>query len=137
MLRRLAGDSADDLAQETFVAAWRSAAGWRGEGSYFAWLARIAWRKFLSARRSERPTEPLDEAAHLASQPDAPRRSAIDQAMARLSNHERMAALLCFAEGCSHPEAAAIIDIPLGTLKSLVSRARGKLIHCLEDENEP
>lgn len=133
MLRRLAGDSADDLAQETFLAAWRSAASWRGEGSYFAWLARIAWRRFLSSRRRERPTEQLD-GADLAIQPDAPHRSAIDQAMGQLSDRERMAATLCFAQGCPHPEAAAIMDIPLGTLKSLVSRARSKLIHCLEDE---
>jgi RNA polymerase sigma-70 factor (ECF subfamily) len=134
MLRRLAGDGADDLAQETFLAAWRSAASWRGEGSYFAWLSRIAWRQFLSKRRNERPTQPLDDAEHLATQPDAPRRSAIDQAMGRLSDRERMAALLCFAQGRAHPEAAQIMDIPLGTLKSLVARAREKLIHCLEDE---
>lgn len=134
MVRRLAGDNADDIAQETFLAAWRSAANWRGDGSYFAWLASIAWRQFLSRRRRERPTEPLDHAQGLASQPDAPRRSAIDQAMGRLSDSERMAALLCFAQGCSHPEAAAIMGIPLGTMKSLVARARGKLIHCLEDE---
>lgn len=134
MLRRLAGDLADDLAQEAFLAAWRSAASWRGEGSYFAWLARIAWRQFLSRQRRERPTVPLDRADQLATEPDAPRRSAIDQAMSRLGDRERMAALLCFAQGCPHAEAAAIMDIPLGTLKSLVARARGKLIHCLEDE---
>lgn len=134
MLRRLAGDSADDIAQESFLAAWRSAATWRGEGSYFAWLARIAWRQFLSRRRRERPTEPLRRAEHLATEADAPRRSAINQAMARLADRERMAALLCFAQGFSHAEAAAIMDVPLGTLKSLVARARGKLIHCLEDE---
>ena len=134
MLRRLAGDQADDLAQEAFLAAWRSAGSWRGEGSYFAWLASIAWRQFLSRKRRERPTEPLDRAGELAVNPDAPRRSAIDQAMSRLDNRERMAALLCFAQGCAHPEAAAIMDIPLGTLKSLVARARGKLIHCLEDD---
>jgi RNA polymerase sigma-70 factor (ECF subfamily) len=134
MLRRLAGDAADDLAQETFLSAWRSAAAFRGDGSYFAWLARIAWRQFLSRQRRERPTEPLDEAGEMAVDADAPRRSAIDQAMSRLGHRERMAALLCFAQGCPHGEAAAIMDIPLGTLKSLVARARGKLIHCLEDE---
>jgi RNA polymerase sigma-70 factor (ECF subfamily) len=134
MLRRLAGDAADDIAQETFLAAWRSAAAFRGDGSYFAWLARIAWRQFLSRRRRERPTAPLDDVGELATEPDAPRRSAIDQAMSRLGDRERMAALLCFAQGCPHGEAAAIMDIPLGTLKSLVARARGKLIHCLEDE---
>ena len=133
LLRRLAGDIGDDLAQDTFLAAWRAAGSWRGEGSYFAWLARIGWRQFLSHKRAARPVEPLDEAAEIAV-PSHERRAAIDQAMARLPERERMAALLCFAEGHSHGEAAVIMDIPLGTLKSLVARARQRLVHCLEDD---
>ena len=54
--------------------------------------------------------------------------------MAKLGDRERMAALLCFAEGYSHGDAAGIMDVPLGTLKSLVARARRGLINCLEDE---
>ncbi len=136
MLRRLAGDHADDLAQEAFLAAWRSAASWKGEGSYFAWLARIAWRQFLSHKRSEKSTETLVEAEMLSAEPCAARRSAIDQAMRRLPERERMAALLCFAEGYSHSEAAVIMEVPMGTLKSLVARARSGLVQCLEDEHE-
>jgi RNA polymerase sigma-70 factor (ECF subfamily) len=134
MLRRLAGDGADDLAQETFLAAWRAAASWRQDGSYRSWLYRIAWRKFLSERRGERPAAPLDAAAGVGVEPSASRRAAIEQAMARLGERERMAALLCFAEGYSHGEAATIMDVPLGTLKSLVARARRGLVECLEDE---
>lgn len=136
MLRRLAGDHGDDLAQESFLAAWRAAGSWKGEGSYFAWLARIAWRQFLSHKRSEKPTETLDEAEGLSVQPCAARRSAVDQAVRRLPERERMAALLCFAEGYSHNEAAIIMEVPLGTIKSLVARARRGLIDCLEDEHE-
>lgn len=134
LLRRLAGDMGDDLAQETFVAAWRAAASWRGESSYFTWLARIGWRQFLSHQRSQRPAEPIDEAAQMAVHPEDERRAAIDQAMARLPERERMAALLCFANGHSHGEAAMIMDVPLGTLKSLVARARRRLTEWLEDE---
>lgn len=133
MLRRLAGDAGDDLAQETFVAAWRAAASWRGDSSYFTWLARIGWRQFLSHRRSQPKTEPLDEADQPAVQPQDGQRAAIDQAMARLPERERMAALLCFANGHSHGEAAMIMDVPLGTLKSLVARARRRLVETLED----
>lgn len=133
-MRRVAGDAGDDLAQEAFLAAWRSAASWRGEGSYFGWLARIAWRQFLTHKRRERPTVPLDEGAETAVDAGAEQRSAIDQAMARLPTRERMAAMLCFAEGCSHSEAARIMDVPLGTLKSLVARARRGLVDCLGDE---
>ena len=133
MLRRLAGDAGDDLAQETFVAAWRAAATWRGDSSYFTWLARIGWRQFLSHQRSQRKTEPLDEAEQPAVQTQDERRAAIDQAMAGLPERERMAALLCFANGHSHGEAAMIMDVPLGTLKSLVARARQRLVATLGD----
>jgi len=133
MLRRLAGDSADDLAQETFIAAWRAAGSWRQDGSYRSWLLRIAWRQFLSDRRRHRPTEPLEAAENLGADPCAGSRAAIAQAMAKLGERERMAALLCFAEGYSHGEAAKIMDLPLGTLKSLVARARRGLVECLED----
>ena len=133
LLRRLAGESGDDLAQETFLAAWRAAGSWRGESSYFTWLARIGWRQFLSHQRRAKPAEPLN-AAEIAVHSQDERRAAIDQAMARLPERERMAALLCFANGHSHNEAALIMDGPLGTLKSLVARARQRLVQCLEDE---
>ena len=133
MLRRLAGDDADDLAQETFLAAWRRAASWRQDGSYRSWLLRIAWRQFLSHRRKQRPTEPLHAAGSLAVAPRSDQHAGIAQAMGRLGDRERMAALLCFAEGHSHSEAAAIMELPLGTLKSLIARARQGLVECLED----
>jgi len=134
LLRRLAGDIGDDLAQETFLTAWRAAGTWRGEGSYFSWLARIAWRQFLSHKRAARPTQPLDEVAEIAVAREDERRAAIDQAMARLPERERMAALLCFAHGYSHGEACVIMSVPLGTLKSLVAKARKRLVQCLEDD---
>ena len=134
MLRRLAGDDADDLAQEAFIAAWRNVAAWRGDSSFFAWLARIAWRRFLTHKRRGKVHVPLDQAADVAVAAEAGPRSAIDQAMNRLPERERMAAMLCFAEGYSHGEAAAIMEVPLGTLKSLVSRARTGLVQCLENE---
>jgi RNA polymerase sigma-70 factor (ECF subfamily) len=133
MLRRLAGDDADDLAQEAFISAWRHAGSWRQDGSYRSWLLRIAWRQFLSHRRKQRPEEPLDAAGTLGVGPCAYNNAGIAQAMTRLGERERMAALLCFAEGYSHSEAAAIMDVPLGTLKSLVARARLGLVECLED----
>ena len=136
LLRRLAGDWGDDLAQETFLAAWRAAGSWRGDSSYFTWLARIGWRQFLSHQRSARPAAPLDEAADIPLHSEEERRVAIDQAMAQLPDRERMAALLCFAHGYSHGEAAVIMAVPLGTLKSLVARARQRLVQYLENDSE-
>lgn len=134
-LRRLAGDEADDLAQETLLTAWRALRHWRAEGSLAGWLRAIATRKFLDRRRKVQgreaawqPTEnPLPGCE---SAPD--NRLMIDQALASLPPGERAAALLVFAEGHSHGEAATAMGLPLGTLKSMVARARAKLIPLLE-----
>ena len=126
------GEGADDLAQETFMKAWRMAGAWRGEGSYEGWLLRIAWREFLSRcrKRVEEPADP-DETAQWRA-PDAEGKLDVERALARLPERERAAALLCFGEGCSHSEAASILGLPLGTLKSVVARARAALVRDLE-----
>lgn len=135
-LRRLAGQEADDLAQETMLAAWRALRSWRAEGSMAGWLRAIATRKFLDRRRKERGREAawaateIPGAACSTSSPD--QRLIIDQALASLPPSERAAALLVFAEGQSHGEAAAAMGLPLGTLKSIVARARTKLIPLLQ-----
>lgn len=132
-LRRLAGDAADDLAQETFLKAWRAAGHYRGEGRYRAWLMRIAWTQFLGARRAG-----LRRDAREADAPPPENRHdpemALDlaRALSRLGERERAAALLCFGEGCSHAEAAEIMGLPLGSLKSIVARARAALVKTLE-----
>ena len=126
------GEGGDDLAQETFLTAWRMAGSFRGEGSYEGWLLRIGWRQFLSRRRKR-----TEEAVELAGDgesfhPDAEAKIDVDRALARLPERERAAALLCLGEGYSHGEAAAILDLPLGTLKSVVARARAELVRHLE-----
>jgi RNA polymerase sigma-70 factor (ECF subfamily) len=55
----------------------------------------------------------------------------LERAMAQLPERERAAAVLCFAQGYSHGEAAEILDMPLGTLKSIVARARATLLQHL------
>ena len=56
----------------------------------------------------------------------------MDRALAALGPRERAAALLVFGEGHSHAEAARALGVPLGTLKSIVARARSALIPVLE-----
>jgi RNA polymerase sigma factor (sigma-70 family) len=132
LARAARGEGTDDLAQDTFLKAWRMAGSWRGEGSYEGWLLRIAWRQFLSSRRkrTEEPVEPVDRADDAAGCPDA--RLDVERALARLAPRERAAAILCLGEGYSHAEAATILDLPLGTLKSIVARAKGALVTQLE-----
>jgi RNA polymerase sigma-70 factor (ECF subfamily) len=130
LLRGLcAGDAAqaDDLAQETFLRAYRSLASWRGGGRLSTWLYRIAWNGWASQAR--RPTPPLVE-------PPAPPRDAADaaidrhdleRAMAGLREEERAALALAYGQDVSHEEAAAILDCPLGTLKTNILRGKEKL----------
>lgn len=132
-LRRLAGDAADDLAQETFLKAWRAAGHYRGEGRYRAWLMRIAWTLFLSARRAGLRRDAREaEATPTENRHDPEAALDLERALSALGERERAAALLCFGEGCSHVEAAEIMGLPLGSLKSIVARARAALVTILE-----
>jgi|SRR5665213_235921 len=135
-LRRLTRGNhalADDMAQETFLEAWRKLAKFRGEGSFAGRLSRIAYTRILMEAR-RRKLEPLDEQADLAetraANPDA--RLDLEKAIAKLSFAERAALTLCYAQGYSNEEASDILAMPLGTLKSHVLRGREKLRGLLE-----
>lgn len=136
-LRRLTrGDAAlaDDLAQETFVEAWRKHAQFRGDGSILGWLLKIAHSRFLMEARRKR-LEPLDETADAPSPEDglAPElRFDLERAMARLAAGERAALTLCHALEYSNEEAAEILAMPVGTVKSHILRGRKKLLAMLE-----
>ena len=124
------GALADDLAQETFLEAFRKI-GQFAQGSFFGWLCAIAYSRFLMEARKRR-LEPLDEAADMpddAPEPEAASLTRIDleRAMQRLVPAQRAALTLCFALGLSNEEAAAALDMPLGTLKSHVNRGRDRL----------
>ena len=112
------------------------AASFRGNGSYEGWLLRIAWRQFLSRARNARQQSAELHDQEQATQADPASALDIHRALASLTSDERAAALLCLGEGYSHSEAARTLDLPLGTLKSIVSRARTKLAnHMRESEN--
>jgi len=135
LARLTRGAGGDDIAQDVFLRAWRSAAVFRGEGSYRGWLLRIAWTEFLSSRRAESRRTSRDQAAfelERVPQRDADQALDLVRALRELGERERAAALLCFGEGCSHGEAAEIMGLPLGTLKSILARARTALASRLE-----
>jgi RNA polymerase sigma-70 factor (ECF subfamily) len=108
------------------------AGSFRGEGSYEGWLLRIGWRLFLSRRRTRTEASAEYEPEEDGHRPDLEARIDVDRALARLPERERAAALLCFGQGYSHGEAAAILGLPLGTLKSVVARAKAELARALE-----
>ena len=121
-LSRMDPASADDAAQEAFLKAWRFAGQYDGRARYSTWLTRIGWRCSLDLRRRQRPIEAEDEPAEAGGHG----RAEIEDMLARLSESERAALVLCDGHGWSHPEAAELLGIPLGTLKSVVARAKSK-----------
>src|SRR5688572_8788965 len=135
-LRRLTRGNhalADDLAQETFLEAHRKIAQFQGHGSFTGWLYAIAWSRFLMENR-KRKLEPLDDMdERVAPEIDPAIKLDLEKAMAMLRAPERSALTLCFALGMPHEEAATVMGVPLGTLKSHVARGREKLKILLKD----
>jgi RNA polymerase sigma-70 factor (ECF subfamily) len=135
-LRRAAGNvaDADDLAQETFLAAWSSLWRYGGRASLRAWLCGIAWKKYQTFVRSRSRERRREEAAADTCEGFETRpgdRLDAARALALLPADQRAAVALCLAADFSHSEAAEVLDLPLGTIKSHVQRGRAKLLDAL------
>ncbi len=140
-LGRLAGTGiGDELAQDCFLRAWQRAADYRGQGSYAGWLYRIAWRLFLDQDKIARRRAAQDEQDALVSgepvhHPVPEAALDLERLLARLDERSRAALVLCDGHGWTHAEAAAMLGLPLGTLKSLVARAKTALRAMLQEAN--
>jgi RNA polymerase sigma factor (sigma-70 family) len=133
--RRLCdGDAhlADDLAQETFMKAYAALGAFRAESKFSTWLYRIAFNIAANRWRSKKMQWcELDEnedveAEHCELKQFDARRD-VEAAMQQLSPAQQLAIRLCFEDGFSHDEAASIMGVPLGTLKTHVNRGKQKL----------
>jgi len=122
---------ADDLAQETFLRAYKHIRSFRGEAKFSTWLYRIAYNCFREDARKRKELVGIDETQLEAEQApatvDPALRLDLMRALQLLPLHERSAILLCCQNGLSHDEAARVLDIPLGTVKTNVLRGREKL----------
>ena len=145
VLRRLArGDQglADDLAQETFLLAWRNLRHFRYDARLSTWLYRIALNAWLShsrKRREELLGDPDDASLEPAPEPALPlaERLDLERAIASLPDGERAAIAACYYAGLTHEEAADALGIPLGTVKTHVLRAKARLRARLAEEPSP
>jgi RNA polymerase sigma-70 factor (ECF subfamily) len=122
LARAVGPDAADDIAQDAFLKAWRAAGQYDGRARYSTWLTQIAWRCRIDALRKQRQPIQGDEAVAEAAAPSAE----VEDMLSRLSESERAALVLCEGHGWTHSEAAELLDMPLGTLKSTVARAKAK-----------
>ena len=135
LLRRLGADSAtaDDLAQDAFMAGFEQVAEFRGEGTFGAWIKKIAARLYLKKVKREArlifsdAVEPVEDAMARDASGDAASRIDLDEALKALSRGERLCVSLCYGADWSHGEAAEALNIPIGTVKSHVKRGLDKL----------
>ncbi len=133
---------AEDVAQDTFIRAYRSLANFRGESAFYTWLYRIAVntaKNFLVARGRRPPATDLDaDEAELIYQEQGlteqatpegelerdQAEQALMKALQGLSNELRMAITLRELEGMSYESIAEVMDTPIGTVRSRIFRAR-------------
>jgi RNA polymerase sigma factor (sigma-70 family) len=128
---------ADDLAQETFLLAYRNLRSFRQEAKFSTWLYRIAYNAFLAERRKTRELQLPDsddgDAGALADDTAPPLSRTValgvdlQRAMAVLSDAERAAIVQCYHNDLSHEEAAFVLGCPVGTVKTHILRAKQKL----------
>jgi len=137
--RLLAGDhaAADDLAQETFLAAYSKLHTWKGDAQLSTWLHSIAYRKFLERLRREKRFDLMAEVPEPATSGRLPAEDEIlaQQLMGLLDATDRACLTLSYAVGLLHEEIAEIVDLPVGTVKSRVHRAKLKLQDWLSDHD--
>lgn len=148
---RIAGNAADadEALQEAFLRAWRKAPAWQandqknGTASFATWLTRVVVHLAIDRRR--RPSAlPLDAAGDPADErrsvdgriADRETAAAVAAAIDQLPERQRAALLLCHFEGLSNADAAAVLEIGVGALESLLVRARRALRAMLEPHRD-
>jgi RNA polymerase sigma-70 factor, ECF subfamily len=136
---------AEDLAQETFLAAWAKIGSFNAASSLNTWLHRIAYRKFIDAhRRSERAVATRADAAIDQVQSNTPnpydlalaseQTQRLYQALDRLKPAERDVLVLHYLQGLSYQEMADVLGQPTGTVKWRVRQALENLRRELENK---
>lgn len=133
--RALIGDAAaaDDLVQDCLVRALANQADWRDGATPRRWLFRILHNLHIdeARRRQRRPSEvELEHAEGVPAEHDwhAPQAAFdIGEALSILPEEQRQALLLVTLEGFSYAETSQLLDVPVGTVMSRVSRGREKL----------
>jgi RNA polymerase sigma-70 factor (ECF subfamily) len=137
-------DDAEDVAQETFLRAYRALPRFRGDSKFSSWLYRIATNRALThlkRRRRRAPTVDIDAGPHVeggaleSAGRDDPERLVLDDefrrrvraAVLELPEQYRVVVTLFYLEERSYKEVAATLGIPMGTLKTHLHRARALL----------
>jgi RNA polymerase sigma-70 factor (ECF subfamily) len=142
-------EEALDTTQEIFLRVWRGLPGFRGEAKLSTWVFQIAWNYLRAHRRKMGRTlqiigedmdaaqEIVDSAADIG--PDPERRAQatellgrVEEALKQLPEHYRVVVWLRDGEDLSYQEIADALDVPIGTVRSRLARAREALREMVE-----
>ena len=133
-------DDARDIVQDAFVQAFVKLDSFRGDAKFYTWLYRIAMNLALSHRRRRRPTASLDAAKeNVGEEPESQQPTAaqemiereraeqLQQALLQLNDGHRQILVLRELEGFSYEAISEILELPVGTVRSRLFRARLQL----------
>jgi RNA polymerase sigma-70 factor (ECF subfamily) len=136
-------DDADDVAQETFVRAYRALPRFRGDSKFSSWLYRIAVNRALTHLKKRRRRGVADATLEEGLEPEPPlggddgnperlflkaeERARVREAVAKLPPRYRAVVTLFYLEERNYKEVAAVLGVPVGTLKTHLHRARAML----------
>ena len=141
-------EDTQDVVQEAFLNAYQSLDGFKGDSLFFTWLYRIAVNTAISLKRKrrvtvrmemgrngEQPMEPLDPSdqnrpGHALEQAEESQR--VHEALGRLSAEHRTVLVMKDMEGQKYETMAEILQVPIGTIRSRLHRARLELRELLE-----
>jgi RNA polymerase sigma-70 factor, ECF subfamily len=142
-------EDARDIVQEAFVQAFLKLDTFRRQSEFYTWLYRIAFNVAMSHRRRRRPTMSMDhlrETSHIepVDGEDDPaealdrreRCRRVRQAIARLAEDHRAVLVLREIDGCDYEAISEILDLPIGTVRSRLHRARLQLREDLVEKEE-
>ena len=142
-------EEALDTTQEIFLRVWRGLPGFRGEAKLSTWVFQIAWNYLRAHRRKmgrslqiigedmNAAQDLVDSAADTGPDPERRARATelldrVEAALERLPEHYRVVVWLRDGEDLSYQEIADALDVPIGTVRSRLARARGALKELVE-----
>ena len=129
---------AADCVQDAFISAFRRAESYRGDAAVTTWLHRIVVNACLDRLRRDKPTSPLPEyelTDHRDAHASVDTRLAVREALDRLPDGQRLALVLVDMHGLSVLEAAAVLEVAEGPVKSRCSRGREAMSAMLRERS--
>ncbi len=135
-LHQTLGDEplSDDLAQDTFIKAWRNIGSFRAMSSFQTWLMRIAYNVFYDYVRSRKTTSDIENVAEPMTNGNSNPSLQMDlyHALSLLKPDERTCITLQLVDGYKIDQIAKITDMKEGTVKSILFRGKEKLTKYLK-----